>query len=374
VAQDRSALELSIVMPCLDEARTVGACVATARRFLEEHGVAGEVIVADNGSRDGSCEAALAQGARVVQVAERGYGAALAGGIAAARGRFVLMGDSDDSYDYADLRPFLRELRGGADLVMGNRFRGGIAPGAMRPLHRYVGNPGLTAAARLLFGLPCGDVYCGQRAFRSDLPQRLGLEARGMEYALEMLIKAQLAGLRIREVPVTLRPDGRGRRSHLRTFRDGWRSLRLYLQFSPRWLFLYPGLLLVALGLALGALHGTPLGLAGCAAAVALGAQGVSFGLLGRFQAIAAGLHPFAPAALTRLRGFQLELWVAGGLALAAVAASALAWAGLHDGVDHRLVLLAAVGTVLGGQVSMSSFYMGLLQRQLLREDARRRA
>lgn len=369
---DEGSLELSIVMPCLNEVRTVGTCVTKARRFLEAHGVRGEVIVADNGSTDGSQELAASLGARVVPVPTRGYGAALQGGIAAARGRYVVMGDSDDSYDWTDLRPFLRELREGADLVMGNRFKGGIAPGAMKPLHEWLGNPGLTLIARLLFGVPCGDVYCGQRGFKRDLPARLRLEARGMEYALEMLIKAQLSGVRIREVPVPLAPDGRGRASHLRTFRDGWRSLRLYLQCSPSWVYLYPGLALVAAGLTAGTVSGELGALVACAAAVVVGVQAVCFGLLGRFQAIAAGLHPPDARTLGRLEGFQLEPWLAGGLLLAALAAVAGILGGGGDQAGLRLTLLAALGTMLGGQISMSGFYLGLLQRQLHRDRAER--
>lgn len=372
------SVELTILMPCLDEARTVGTCVRKAVRFLAEHGVTGEVLVADNGSVDGSPELAREAGARVIHVPERGYGAALAAGIDAARGTYVLMGDSDDSYDFTDLRPFLHELRAGAELVMGNRFRGGILPGAMKPLHRWLGNPALTLVARTLFRVPFGDVYCGQRAFRKDLVPRLGLEARGMEFALEMLVKATLSGVRTAEVPVTLSPDGRGRPSHLRTFRDGWRSLRLYLQYSPRWLYLYPGVALVALGLVSGACLSTgPRTLGGltldagallaCAAAVILGAQAVAFGLFGRLQAIAAGLHPPDERVLTRLEGFRLEPCVAVGLALVVAGLALGGWSALDEPQGLRLAILGTVGALLGGQLTMSGFYLGLLQRQLRR-------
>src|SRR5688572_4003226 len=219
-------LELTLLMPCLDEARTVGACVEQARRFLESHGIAGEVLVADNGSRDGSREVAERAGARMVRIEERGYGAALAGGIAAARGRFVIMGDSDASYDWSALMPFVERLRSGDELVMGNRFSGSIRSGAMPFLHRYLGNPFLTALGRRFFGSTSGDVYCGLRGFSRQAALRMSLRSKGMEFALEMLVKATLLGLRVSEVPIVLSPDGRGRRSHLRTWRDGWRSLR----------------------------------------------------------------------------------------------------------------------------------------------------
>ncbi len=244
-----AAIELTIVMPCLNEARTVGTCIEKAQTFLREHGVAGEVIVADNGSTDGSQAIAERLGARVVPVSERGYGKALRAGIAAARGRFVVMGDSDDSYDFLRLSPFLDKLREGYDVVLGNRFAGGIAPGAMPPLHRFFGNPLLTLIGRTLYRSPSHDFYCGLRGFRRDAVLGLGLDAPGMEFALEMIVKAAIAKLRMTEVPTTLSPDGRGRPPHLRSWRDGWRSLRFFLLLSPRGLFLYPGVAILAFGL-----------------------------------------------------------------------------------------------------------------------------
>ena len=246
---EEDAIELSIVMPCLNEAETLAVCVRAARRFLETHGLSGEVIVADNGSTDGSQQIANALGARIVHVPARGYGAALIGGIAAARGRFVAMGDADDSYDFEGLMPFVETLRGGADLVMGNRFRGGIAAGAMPPLHRWLGNPVLSALGRTFFRVPIGDFHCGLRAFRRERVLDLGLASPGMEFASEMVVKAALDGLAIAEVPTTLRPDGRSRPPHLRTWRDGWRHLRFLLTWAPKWLLLYPGLALIAAGL-----------------------------------------------------------------------------------------------------------------------------
>ncbi len=246
-------IELTVLMPCLDEAETLAVCIRKARGFLARAGVAGEVLIADNGSTDGSQAIALAEGARVVDVPVRGYGAALIFGIKAARGRFVIMGDSDDSYDFSKLDAFVGKLREGYALVMGNRFRGGIMPGAMPKLHRYLGNPVLTAVGRLFYGSPCGDFHCGLRGFERAAMLRLDLQSEGMEFASEMVVKATVAGLRVTEVPTVLHPDGRSRPPHLRSWRDGWRHLRFLLLYSPRWLFLYPGLVLFVVGFVLSA-------------------------------------------------------------------------------------------------------------------------
>jgi glycosyltransferase involved in cell wall biosynthesis len=245
----RAACELTILMPCLNEAETLQRCIVKARDFLARSGVIGEVLIADNGSTDGSQAIAEAAGARVVPIAERGYGSALLGGIRAARGRYVVMGDSDDSYDFSRLDEFVAKLREGHQLVMGNRFKGGIAPGAMPPLHRYLGNPVLTAIGRIFFKSPCGDFHCGLRGFDRLAILSLDLHALGMEFASEMVVKASIRQLRITEVPTTLSPDGRSRPPHLRTWHDGWRHLRFLLLFSPRWLFLYPGFGLFVVGL-----------------------------------------------------------------------------------------------------------------------------
>jgi glycosyltransferase involved in cell wall biosynthesis len=327
-------VELTILMPCLDESRTVAQCVGAALEFLRRSGIAGEVVVADNGSTDGSREIATAAGARVVPVTRRGYGAALMGGIAAARGRFVIMGDADCSYDFRQLDAFVERLRAGADLVMGNRFRGGIAPGAMPPLHRYLGNPVLSFLGRLFFRTSIGDFHCGLRGFSRAAVQGLGLVTPGMEFASEMVAKAALAGLKIEEVPTTLRPDGRDRPAHLRTWRDGWRHLRFLLLFCPRWLFLYPGLGLLAAGLSgfLLLQHGTLVfasvgldihSLLYMAGATILGVQLIELAVLTRWMAVLAGIAP-NPAWLRFIeRSFSLE----GGLLLSlALLLGGLSW------------------------------------------------
>ena len=235
-------LELSIIIPCLNEAETIGACVKKASDFLKRNALSGEVIVADNGSTDGSQSIARRLGARLIEVPVRGYGAALQGAIAAAKGHYVVMGDADDSYEFSDLMDFLVRLRAGDQLVMGNRFKGRIEPGAMSALHRYLGNPLLSFIGRLFFRNSVGDFYCGLRGFSREAIVRLDLRTTGMEFAIEMVVRAALAGLKITEIPTTLSKDGRTRSSHLRTWRDGWRTLRFLLLYSPRWLFLYPGL------------------------------------------------------------------------------------------------------------------------------------
>lgn len=243
--------ELTILMPCLNEAETLEICIKKAKTFLQENGVNGEVLIADNGSTDGSREIAEKAGARVVPVAERGYGAALIGGCNAALGEYVIMGDADDSYDFLHLMPFLEKLREGYDLVMGNRFQGGIAKGAMPPLHRYIGNPVLSFIGRLFYSSDIGDFHCGLRGYKRESILRIGLQTTGMEYASEMVVKATLYKLKIAEVPTTLSPDGRSHAPHLRSFHDGWRHLKFLLMHSPKWLFFYPGVFFVTLGIVL---------------------------------------------------------------------------------------------------------------------------
>jgi glycosyltransferase involved in cell wall biosynthesis len=375
--------ELTILMPCLDEAATVGGCVAKARSFLERTGIDGEVLVADNGSSDGSQALAKESGARVIEVAERGYGAALAAGIAAARGRFVIMGDADDSYDFTGLHGFVDKLRQGFPLVMGNRFKGGIAPGAMPALHRYLGNPVLSFIGRLLFHARVGDFHCGLRGFDRAAVMSLGLRTRGMEFASEVVVKAALAGWRIAEVPTALRPDGRGRDSHLRSWRDGWRHLRFLLLFSPRWLFLYPGLVLFFSGTLLtSVLYFAPIriGAAGldvhsmlyASAAALLGIQLCLFALFARVSAQGAGLLPRQPS-LERLLGFlTLERGLAAGLGIALCgflwsAAAFLRWLETDFGaLDPRLVMRdtipASALMVAGMEVALAAFLLSVLR------------
>ncbi len=244
-------IEISIVMPCLNESETIGHCIEKAQKWLVKTGVKGEIIIGDNGSTDGSQEIAIRHGAQVVAISQRGYGAALYGATLAAQGRYVIMGDSDDSYDFSNLSPFLEKLREGHDLVMGNRFMGGIQSGAMPWKNRYIGNPLLTGVGRILFNCPVSDFHCGLRGFSKAAFIRMGLHTTGMEYASEMVIKAALLDMKIAEVPTTLSKDGRSRAPHLRPWRDGWRHLRFMLLFSPRWLFIYPGSVVLVLGLIL---------------------------------------------------------------------------------------------------------------------------
>ena len=376
-------MELTILMPCLNEAATVARCVAKARGFLERAGIAGEVLVADNGSDDGSPALAERAGARVVRVAERGYGAALSAGIAAARGRYVIMGDADESYDFNRLEAFVDKLREGWPLVMGNRFQGGIEPGAMPALHRYLGNPVLSFIGRLFFGAPIGDFHCGLRGFERDAVRALDLRTPGMEFASELVVKAALAGWRIAEVPTVLHPDGRGRPPHLRRWRDGWRHLRFLLLFSPRWLFLYPGVLLLALGATLTAvLYFTPLRVLGAgldihsmlyaSAAALLGMQLCLFALFARVSAQNAGLLPRQPALERLLAVLTLERGLLVGLA---ILTAGLAWSGVavwewraagFGPLDPRVVMRDTIPAtalmVSGMELMLASFLLSVLR------------
>lgn len=379
---DPGACELTILMPCLDEAATIGRCVEKAVDFLRRRGIDGEVLVADNGSVDGSPEIARERGARVIPVPGKGYGRALMAGIAGARGVYVIMGDADESYDFAALDPFLEKLRQGHDLVMGNRFRGGIAKGAMPFLHRYLGNPVLSFAGRLFFGSPVGDFHCGLRGFRRDAIQRLGLASPGMEFASEMVVKATLDGLRITEVPTSLSPDGRLEASHLRTWRDGWRHLRFLLLFSPRWLFLYPGFFLMAAGLLTMAwLVGGPSEIAGVVfdvntlvysgAAIVVGFQLITFAIFTKIHAMDARLLPEDPRVRRWIPVLSLEVGILTGLLLVASGLAASLYAvgfwgrasfgDLDPQVSLRIVVPAATAIVLGLQVASAGFFVSVL-------------
>ena len=323
--KETKTVELTVVMPCLNEAETVATCVRKAMGFLAASGISGEVLVADNGSTDGSQRLAEEAGARVVPISDKGYGNALMGGILAARGKYVIMGDADDSYDFTNLMPFVAELRKGADLVMGNRFAGGIAPGAMPPLHKYLGNPVLSFVGRLFFRSKIGDFHCGLRGFSRDSVMALNLQATGMEFASEMVVKATLAGQRVTEVPTTLAKDGRSRPPHLHTWRDGWRHLRFLLLFSPRWLFFLPGLVVLAAGLVIGAIvapHPFSVGpvtfdvdtLVAASAMVVIGFQSVLFWLFTQVYAGSEGFLPEQPKVERVLAKLSLERGlVAGG-------------------------------------------------------------
>lgn len=369
-------------MPCLNEAETLATCIDKARGFLDRHGIAGEIVIADNGSTDGSQEIAVSRGARVVNVPSKGYGSALMGGIAAARGRYVIMGDADDSYDFTDLMPFVERLRAGDELVMGNRFKGGIKPGAMPPLHKYLGNPVLTWIGRLFFGSPSGDFHCGLRGFDRQAILSLDLRTTGMEFASEMVVRATLQGLRIGEVPTTLSKDGRSRPPHLRSWRDGWRHLRFLLMYSPRWLFLYPGLLLMTAGLLIGAwlLPGPKrIGdveldiqtLLYAAMAVVIGFQAVIFAVFTKVFVISEGLMPDDPR-LNRMFdyitletglivGLVLLLTGLGGSIYAVSDWGARAFGPLEPSRTMRWVIPAVTALVLGCQIILSSFFLSIL-------------
>jgi glycosyltransferase involved in cell wall biosynthesis len=376
-------LEFSVVMPCLNEARTIELCIRKAQDSFDRMGISGEVVVADNGSTDGSQQIAEELGARVVHVERRGYGAALTGGIASARGRWVIMGDADNSYDFSTLEPFIRRLREGYDLVAGNRFKGGIRPGAMPWLHRRLGNPVLSFIGRRLYGTPCGDIYCGLRGFDREKIAALDIRSSGMEFAIEMIVKATMQGLRVTEVPTTLSPDAEGRMPHLNTWRDGWKSLRLLLLYSPSWLFLYPGLFLFAIGIAgmawlipdersIGGVGFDVSTLLYFALAVIVGLQSLYFFLTARWFGITEGLLPEDPL-IRRIveRPRRLEwallvglLLIAGGLGLSFYALGRWNEAGFGP-LDYpdtlRIVIPGATLIACGMQTAFSALFLGVL-------------
>lgn len=375
-------LELTILMPCLNEAETLATCIDKAQSFLARTGIAGEVLIADNGSTDRSQAIATAHGARVVHADQRGYGAALSTGIAHARGRFIIMGDADDSYDFADLDLFVAALRNGADLVMGNRFAGGVAPGAMPWHHRYIGNPVLSFLGRLFFRTPIRDFHCGLRGFSRDAIRNLNLRTTGMEFASEMVVKATLSRLDLREVPTTLKKDGRSRPPHLRSFRDGWRHLRFLLLFSPRWLFLYPGVALVWIGLVVGSqLVRGPVTVGSvtfdvhtlivAALCVIMGVQSIAFAIIGRRFASRYGFIPRSGTYDRLLEWLTLERILLIAILLMLSGLSAMVW-GLTQWAQRdfgpltshgtlRAVILAMTALVTGFQLMMSGFMSSMI-------------
>lgn len=381
----QSDVEVSIVMPCLNEADTIEVCVLKGLKALKDANISGEVIVADNGSTDGSQGIGDRAGARVVPVTAKGYGNALRGGIAAAKGRFIIMGDADDSYDFLEVPKFVSKWREGYELVQGCRLpRGGgqVKPGAMPWSHRWIGNPMFTLMARTMFKSPINDIYCGLRGFTPELYRRLDLRCHGMEFATEMIIKASLHGAKISEVPITLHPDGRKAHApHLRTFRDGWRTLRFFLIFSPRWLFLLPGCLLVLFGL-LGyglALPAVKVGVVTLDAhtllfaslAMLLGYQSILFSIFAKTFAINEGLLPKDP----QLDGFFKVMYLERGLILgllgllagvSLLGAAVWQWWGANFGsLDYaktmRWVIPGVTMTALGFQTILSSFFVSIL-------------
>ena len=382
---DLPAVELSVVMPCLNEAETLATCIGKAQAAFEECGCTGEVIVADNGSEDGSPSIAEARGARVIHVAEKGYGNALMAGIAAARGRFVIMGDADDSYDFREIPQFVEKLRAGNDLVQGCRLPGGggrVMPGAMPFLHRWLGNPLLSGLARMMFKLPIRDIYCGMRGFTRSHYDKLEQRCTGMEFATEMIIRSSMQGARIAEVPITLHPDGRRSHGpHLRTFRDGWRTLRFFLLYSPRWVFLLPGLLLLALGtlgyaLALPGVRllGAQLGahtLLVASLALLMGFQFLLFAIVSKTVAVGIGLLPEDPRMKRFFQVATLERGIllgAGALVagLVLIGSAALDWQrGAFGDLDYASTLRQVVPGVtlaaLGIQSILSGFFVSML-------------
>lgn len=387
------SVELTILMPCLNEAETLEVCIRKAQGFLERTGIRGEVLISDNGSTDGSQELATRLGARVSHASRRGYGAALINGINAARGRYIIMGDADDSYDFENLEPFIERLRAGADLVMGNRFRGGIAPGAMPPLHKYLGNPVLSGIGQLFFRPNIGDFHCGLRGFNRERIRQLGLQTTGMEFASEMVVKSSLARYRIEEVPTTLKKDGRSRPPHLRSWHDGWRHLRFLLLFAPRWLFVYPGLVAFLLGalavgvLAFGGVHVAGVGfdvttMVYASALCSIGYQSLLFFWLTKLYATEAGFLPASErykriiARWSQERGLLLGLaiFLVGGLVgvIQVVAWGQQGFGPLEASEVVRIAVPSALGIMLGFQTIMMSFFSGVLTipRRALKPEA----
>ena len=374
--------ELTILMPCLNEAETIGFCIEKAQKFINDYQINGEVLIADNGSSDGSTKIAQELGARVINVPDRGYGAALLGGIDAALGKYIIMGDADASYDFLNLMPFLEKLKMGNDLVMGNRFKGQILPGAMPPLHQYFGNPVLSGIGKLFFHAPVSDFHCGLRGFSKKAIQKMELHTTGMEFASEMVMKAILLDMKITEIPITLYPDGRTRAPHLRSWRDGWRHLRFMLIYSPKWLFFYPGIVLILLGFAIGLwllpgpkpFMGTVLDihtLLYAALFIIIGFQALTFSILTRVFATISGLLPADVKLMSIFKYLKLETGLSVGAALLifGMVASiyffsmwgASSFGPLDPTKTLRIIIPIVLMIALGFQTILTSFFLSLL-------------
>lgn len=384
-------IELSILMPCLNEEKTIGICIDKALKFLSENKVSGEVIIADNGSTDGSREIARAKGAVVVEISQKGYGSALKGGISAASGQYIIMGDADDSYDFVNLMPFLEKLRQGYELVMGNRFAGGIKKGAMPFLHKYLGNPVLSGIGRLFFRTPIKDFHCGLRGFNKKAIENIDLQTTGMEFASEMVIKASINNLKVCEVPTTLSPDGRDRPPHLRSWRDGWRHLRFLLSYSPRWLFLYPGFFFMVIGLVFSILIAImPIQINQMILDIhslllfntvfLVGFNMVLFSIKTRFYAFRVGLIPADANQMKWMKKFSLERGLLIGFLIIligfAVALSVyFEWSSnnfnyLDTRYTMRQFIPAVFFIIMGAQIVFSSFFISIMDIKTQKLDS----
>lgn len=375
-------MELTILMPCLNEAKTIGNCIQQAQKFLGDYKIQGEILIADNGSTDGSDQIAQTLGARIVKIKEKGYGNAIRGGITVARGKYIIIGDADESYDFYHLMPFLNKLREGNDLVMGNRFKGGIEPGAMPPLHQYLGNPILSGIGKLFFKTPINDFHCGLRGFSKESALKMDLHSSGMEFASEMVIKASLLKMNICEIPTTLSPDGRDRPPHLQTWRDGWRHLRFMLIYSPRWLFLYPGIFMMLIGLILSTwTFFSPITINSVEfdihsllyfnAIILIGFNMVLFSIQSRYYGHRVGLLPKSEKISKFVNHFTLERGLFLGIILIFLGFSMALWAfsiwaqSQFGNINPRSTMRIAIPSIsiilMGTQTIFSSFFISIL-------------
>jgi glycosyltransferase involved in cell wall biosynthesis len=378
----KNDMELTILMPCLNEAKTIGNCIQQAQKFLGDYKIQGEILIADNGSTDGSDQIAQTLGARIVKIKEKGYGNAIRGGITVARGKYIIIGDADESYDFYHLMPFLNKLREGNDLVMGNRFKGGIEPGAMPPLHQYLGNPILSGIGKLFFKTPINDFHCGLRGFSKESALKMDLHSSGMEFASEMVIKASLLKMNICEIPTTLSPDGRDRPPHLQTWRDGWRHLRFMLIYSPRWLFLYPGIFMMLIGLILSTwTFFSPITINSVEfdihsllyfnAIILIGFNMVLFSIQSRYYGHRVGLLPKSEKISKFVNHFTLERGLFLGIILIFLGFSMALWAfsiwaqSQFGNINPRSTMRIAIPSIsiilMGTQTIFSSFFISIL-------------